>query len=126
MTIEVADGARAEISPQATIGAGTRIHVRAGLLTIAAGAVLGDDCVIVVHERVDIGADARLGDRVVLIDVAHAHDDVEVPVRRQPLMTAPIIVGAGAVIGHGAVLERGAAIPAGGRVREHSVVRDGA
>jgi acetyltransferase-like isoleucine patch superfamily enzyme len=123
MRLEVAPGASADISPDATFGAGTRIHVRSGALTIAAGAVLGDGCVIVVHERVDIGPGARLGDGVVLIDVAHGHDDPDRPVRHQPLLTAPIGVGANAVIGHGAVLERGASVAAGARVAEHVVVR---
>lgn len=123
MMLNVGAGARADISPDARIGAGTRIQVIAGTVTIAAGAVLGERCVIVAHAGVDVGRGARLGDGVVLIDFEHAHSDRERPVRHQPLLTAPISVGAGAVIGHGAVLERGAAIPAGGRVGEHVVVR---
>lgn len=123
MRLEVAPGARAEISPEAVIGEGTRIQVHAGLVRIGAGAVLGDRCVLLVHDRVEVEPGARLGDGVVLVDFAHAIDDVDTPVRHQALRTAPIRVGAGAVVGHGAVLERGAVVAPGTRVAEHEVVR---
>lgn len=123
MSVEVAPGARADVHPTATLGDGVRIQVLAGTLEIGAGAVLGQRSVIVVRMSVRIGARARLGDGVVCIDFEPTIDDVNRPVRQQPLRTAPIIVGAGAVIGHGAVLEPGATVPDGARVAEHEVIR---
>jgi acetyltransferase-like isoleucine patch superfamily enzyme len=79
--------------------------------------------VILAHERVEVGAGARLGDGVVLIDFAHAHDDVETPVRHQPVLTAPVVVGAGAVVGPGAVVERGGRVAPGAVVPANTVVR---
>ncbi len=57
-----------------------------------------------------------LGDDVVLVDFAHDFSDPETPTRQQPLVTAPVVIGAGAVIGHRAVIERGSNIPPGGTV----------
>jgi acetyltransferase-like isoleucine patch superfamily enzyme len=122
MKLEVAPGARADIHPTATVGADSRIQVIAGALEIGADAVLGDGCVIVVRHGVRVGAAARLGDRVVLIDFGPSLDDVDRPVRQQPLRTAPITIGDGAIIGHGSVLEAGASVPPRTRVPEHTVV----
>ncbi len=106
----------------AVIGAGTRFH-GPGDVVIGEGARLGERGVILCHERIEIGPGAVLGDEVVLVDFAHDHSDPETPVRHQPLLTAPISIGAGAVIGHRAVIERGVAIPPGARVPEQTVRR---
>jgi acetyltransferase-like isoleucine patch superfamily enzyme len=103
------------IASDAVIGAGTRFE-GPGEVTIGAGARLGERCVILCHERIEVGAGAVLGDDVVLVDFAHDFSDPETPTRHQPLLTAPIVVGAGAVVGHRAVLERGSNIPPGGTV----------
>ncbi len=111
------------IDPTARIGAGTRIDVADGAtLEIGAGAVLGERCVIVCREAVTIGAGARLGDGVVLIDFDHGTDDVETPIRLQPLSTAPIAIGERARIDIGAAVLRGVTVGAGAHVGARSVV----
>jgi acetyltransferase-like isoleucine patch superfamily enzyme len=111
------------IDPTATIGAGCRIDVGDGArLEIGAGAVLGERCVIVCREAVTIGAGARLGDEVVLIDFDHGIDDVELPIRVQPLKTAPIVVGERARIDFGTAILRGVTVGADAHVGTRSVV----
>jgi acetyltransferase-like isoleucine patch superfamily enzyme len=116
--------ATVDIAPDAVVGDGTRIHARgAAVVRIGPGAVLGERCVILAHERVEVGAGARLGDGVVLVDFAHAYDDVERPVRHQPLRTSPVVVGERAIVGPGAVVEPGGRVPAGATVLSNTVVR---
>jgi len=89
---------------------------------IGPGAVLGERCAVLCHHGIEVGAGARLGDGVVLVDFEHAHDDVETPVRLQPLWTGAIRVGDRARIGPGAVLERGVVVAPGGEVGANTVL----
>ena len=124
MKRDVAAGGSLDIAPDAVIGAGTRFHVRGGNVRVGAGARLGERCVVLCHERIEIGEGAVLGDDVVLVDFAHDFADPETPTRKQPLLTAPIVVGAGARVGHRAVIERGSAIPPGTVVTAQTVWAD--
>ena len=119
---DVGDGGVLEIAPDAVVGAGTRFHVRGARVTVGPGARLGERCVVLAHAGVTIEAGAVLGDDVVLVDFAHAHDDPETPVRHQSLDARPIVVGAGAVVGHRAVIERGATVKPGTVVPAATVV----
>jgi acetyltransferase-like isoleucine patch superfamily enzyme len=120
---DVTEGGVLDIAPDAVIGAGTRFHVRGATVRIGPGARLGERCVILAHAGIEVGAGAVLGDDVVLVDFAHRHDDPDVPIRHQGLDARPIVVGDGAVIGHRAVVERGAVVPPGTRVPEQTVWR---
>ena len=111
------------IDPSARIGTGTRIDVADGArLEIGPGVVLGERCVIVCREAVTIGADARLGDEVVLIDFDHGIDDVETPIRLQPMPTAPIVIGERARLDFGATVLKGVTVGADAHVGARSVV----
>ena len=73
---------------------------------------------IVAHACVEIGPRVAIGDWAALDDAAPTYDDVERPVRAQPLRSAPIRVGAGAVLGPHAALRPGATVaPAGAAKR---------
>jgi len=78
--------------------------------------------VVAAHERVEIGPGARLEDEVVLIDFDHDVGDVERPVREQPLLTAPVVIGARAVVGTAAGVLRGVSVGEGARVGVRAVV----
>jgi acetyltransferase-like isoleucine patch superfamily enzyme len=120
--VQVAPGAAVTLGDGCVLGDGCRLHVAAGRVEIDDGAVLGERCVIAAHRDVRIGAGARLGDRVVLVDFDHGVADVEAPMRVQPLLTAAVVVGPGARVGHGASLLRGVTVGAHAEVGEHAVV----
>ena len=120
--IAVAPGAHVVLGAGSTVGGGTRIDVAAGGVDLGAGATLGKRCVIAARDRVTVGAQARLGDEVVLIDFDHGTSDVEVPVRLQGLPTAPIAIGERARIDYGAAILRGVTVGAGAHVGPRSVV----
>jgi acetyltransferase-like isoleucine patch superfamily enzyme len=120
---DLAPGALLSLGADCRIGDGCRFHVGAGAaVVIGADARLGERCVVAAHERVEIGAGARLGDEVVLIDFDHDVGDVERPVREQPLLTAPVVIGPRAVVGTAAGVLRGATVGEGARVGVRSVV----
>ena len=122
IVLDVSPGAEVRIDDTATLGQGTRIHARAGVVQIGAHARLGDRCVLIAHAGIDIGANATLADEVVAIDFEPTHDDVETPVRLQPLRAEPIVVGPGATIGVGAALGPGARVHSGAVVQPRTVV----
>ena len=120
-TVSVGEDAR--LGERCVIAAHERVEIGAGAaVVIGAGAGLGERCVVAAHERVEIGPGARLGDEVVLIDFDHDVGDVERPVREQPLLTAPVVIGPRALVGTAAGVLRGVTVGEGARVGVRSVV----
>ena len=120
---DLAPGALLSLGADSRIGDGCRFHLGAGAaVAVGAGARLGERCVVAAHERVEIGPGARLEDEVVLIDFDHDVDDVERPLRQQPLVTAPVVIGPRAVVGAAAGVLRGVTVGEGARVGVRSVV----
>jgi acetyltransferase-like isoleucine patch superfamily enzyme len=122
VVFDVTPGARVVLEDGASIGAGSRFHVRAGEVRVGAHTMLGDHCVVVAHERVTIAPGCVLGDEVVVVDFDHRFDDVDRPVREQGIETAPVEVGNGVRVGPGAALLRGVTVGDGARVGAHAVV----
>jgi acetyltransferase-like isoleucine patch superfamily enzyme len=120
--LQVNTGAELVLGAGCRIGEATRITVAAGRVELGAGAVLGERCTLVAHSRVTIGARARLGHGVVIVDFDHVFSDVERPIRVQPLESSPVTVGDEARIGFGASILRGVTVGAGAVVDPHSVV----
>jgi acetyltransferase-like isoleucine patch superfamily enzyme len=115
-------GAEIVLGDGCRIGDGTRIVVQAGSVRLGAGAVLGERCTVVAHSGVTIGARARLGDGAVIVDFDHVFEDVERPIRVQPLKSTPVAIGDGARIGLGASILRGVCVGAGAIVEPRAVV----
>jgi acetyltransferase-like isoleucine patch superfamily enzyme len=100
------------------IGAGVRIGRRARLQTIesfggvvydpriviGAGTTIEDDCHIGAAGLVDIGNDVLIAGGVFVSDHRHRYDDVDVPVRDQPLTVGTVTIGAGSHIGENAAI----------------------
>ena len=101
----------------------TRIVVAPGAASRSRAApTLGERCTIVAHSGVTIGADAQLGHGVVVVDFDHVFEDVELPIRAQPLVSAPVTIGDGARIGLGASVLRGVSVGARAIVDPRAVV----
>ena len=119
---QVGPGARLVIGDGCRIGERTRIVVQQGRVELDAGVRLGERCTIVAHAGVTIGAGAWLEDGAVLVDFDHVIDDVELPIRAQPLVATPIVIGERARIGLGSAVLRGVTVGAGAIVGPHAVV----
>jgi len=120
--LDVLYGGELVLGDGCRIGDRTRIVVQGGRVEIGAETTLGERCTIVAHERVTIGTRARLDDGAVLVDFDHVIDDVELPIRAQPLISSPIVIGDGARIGLGAGVLRGVSVGARAIVGPHAVV----
>lgn len=123
MRFDLAPGALVVLGDRCRVGDGCRFHLGAGAAVhVGPEADLGERCVIAAHERVEIGAGARLGDEAVLIDFDHDVRDVERPVREQGVLTAPVVIGERATIGAAAGVLRGVTVGPRARVGVRAVV----
>jgi acetyltransferase-like isoleucine patch superfamily enzyme len=122
VVLDVAPGARLELGDGCAIGAGSRLHVRAGTVRIGAGAVLGERCTLAAHAGIEIGDGAVLGDESVVVDFDHRYEEPDVPIRLQGIEAAPVVIGSGARIGARAAIQRGVEIGEQAQVAALSVV----
>jgi acetyltransferase-like isoleucine patch superfamily enzyme len=128
--VDVGRGVRAQVLPGAElrigdgcrIGERVRLVVHGGRVELGAGVTLGERCTIVAHAGVTIGTGARLDEGAVIVDFNHVIDDVEVPIRTQPLVSAPVVVGANARVGLGASILSGVCVGDAAQVGPHAVV----
>src|SRR5690242_15599297 len=111
--VNVAPGARVVVGAGVCLGPDSRIEAVSGVVRVGAGTSIGERAVIVAHESVEIGPRVAVGDWAAFNDAAPTYEDVERPVREQPLRIAPIHVGEGAVLGPHASLGPGATVAAG-------------
>jgi acetyltransferase-like isoleucine patch superfamily enzyme len=120
----ICPGVRLEIGRDATlrmgrwswIGHGTKIRVHEGEVSIGSKTVLGQDCTISAYQRVSIGRECIIADRVMLIDFDHGVTEVERPVRLQGIYKRDVSVGHNVWMGFGSCVLRGV------RIGDNSVV----
>jgi acetyltransferase-like isoleucine patch superfamily enzyme len=124
--LDALPGAQIVLGDGCRVGERTRIVAAPGCrVELGAGAVLGERCTLIAHAGVTIGTGAQLGNGVVVVDFDHVIDDVERPIREQPLVAAPVTIGANARIGFEASLLRGVTVGAGAVVDPRAgVTRD--
>jgi acetyltransferase-like isoleucine patch superfamily enzyme len=114
----VCPGVRLEIGRHATLhigrwawlGHGCKIRVHEGEVSIGAKSVIGQECTISAFQRVSIGRECILADRVMLIDFDHGVVEVERPIRLQGIYKRDVRVGHNVWIGYGACVLRGVTI----------------
>ena len=107
VTIQIAQGGRLVLGRWSWIGHGCKLRVHEGEVRIGAKSVLGQECTVSAFQRVEIGRECVIADRVMLIDFDHGVVDVERPVRLQGIYKRDVKVGHNVWIGYGACLLRG-------------------
>ncbi len=108
--LEIGRGATLRIGRWAWIGHGCKIRVHEGEVSIGAKTVMGQECTISAFQRVSIGRECILADRVMLIDFDHGVTEVERPVRLQGIYKRDVEVGHNVWIGYGACILRGVSV----------------
>jgi acetyltransferase-like isoleucine patch superfamily enzyme len=121
--IAVAPGASVTLGDGVELGEGVRIEAIAGPVRIGAGTRLGERCTLAATAGVEIGAGCSIGDLVLFADADPGIEDVETPVRLQPLRTTPIRIGDCVRIGAHAAILAGARVQDGAVVGSYAVVR---
>jgi acetyltransferase-like isoleucine patch superfamily enzyme len=104
------------------IGDGTKIRCHEGVVEIGPKTVFGQECTISAYQRVAIGEQCVIADRVMFIDFDHGVVDVERPIRKQGIYKRDVVVGSNVWIGYGACILRGVTVGDNAIVGTNSVV----
>jgi len=79
-------------------------------------------CVFGVNEKIIIGSNVIIADAVSIRDTDHNHADTHIPISKQGIVTAPIIVGDDVWIGYGVSILKGVTIGTGSIIAAGSIV----
>src|SRR5438309_2396353 len=120
--LEIGRGATLRIGRWAWVGHGCKIRVHEGEVQIGAKTVMGQECTISAFQRISIGRECILADRVMLIDFDHGVTEVERPIRLQGIYKRDVSVGNNVWIGYGACILRGVGVGDNAIVGTSSVV----
>jgi acetyltransferase-like isoleucine patch superfamily enzyme len=110
VSLEIGRGATLRLGRWSWIGHGCKIRVHEGVVEIGAKTVLGQECTISSFQRVSIGRECILADRVMLIDFDHGVVEVDRPVREQGIYKRDVRVGNNVWVGYGACFLRGTTV----------------
>jgi acetyltransferase-like isoleucine patch superfamily enzyme len=114
----IGPGVAFEIGPEAVVRLGrwawighrTKIRAHEGEVEIGAKSVLGQECTISSFQRVSIGRECIVADRVMLIDFDHGVVEVERPIRMQGIYKRDVRIGHNCWVGYGACVLRGVTV----------------
>jgi acetyltransferase-like isoleucine patch superfamily enzyme len=121
--IAAARGAAVVLADRVELGERVRVEAVEGAVRIGEGTRLGEGVTLAATGGIEIGAGCLLGDQVLVVDAEPGIADVEVPVRLQPLRTAPVRIGDRVRIGAHAAILAGARVGDGAVVGSYAVVR---
>jgi acetyltransferase-like isoleucine patch superfamily enzyme len=110
VTFEIGRNATVHLGRWSWIGHGTKIRAHEGEVRIGAKTVLGQECTVSCFQRVTIGRECIVADRVMLIDFDHGVVEVERPVRMQGIYKRDVEVGNNVWVGYGVSILRGARV----------------
>ncbi len=116
LEIQIAPRARVDFGRFVWIGDRTKIRCHEGVVEIGPKTVLGQECTITAYQRVRIGEQCVIADKVMFIDFDHGVVEVERPIRLQGIYKRDVEVGSNVWIGYGACILRGV------RVGDNSVI----
>ncbi len=108
--LEIGRGAKLHLGRWSWLGHGTKIRVHEGEVRVGAKTVLGQECTISAFQRVSIGRECVIADRVMLIDFDHGTVEVERPIRLQGIYKRDVEVGHNCWIGYGVCILRGVTV----------------
>jgi acetyltransferase-like isoleucine patch superfamily enzyme len=108
--LEIGRGARLVLGRWSWLGHGCKIRIHEGEVRIGAKTVMGQECTISAYQRVEIGRECVIADRVMLIDFDHGIVEVDRPIRLQGIYKRDVNVGHNCWIGYGACILRGVTI----------------
>ncbi len=116
------DHGRLVVGPWCWIGNDNKLRAHEGQLTLGAKVVMGRDNVINTYLDIEIGAASLLADWIYICDFDHRYDRLDVPIKDQGIVKAPVRVGDDVWIGEKATVLRGVDIGDGSVVASHCLV----
>ncbi|MBN8491266.1 MAG: acyltransferase [Burkholderiales bacterium] len=119
----VADGGDILIGRNNSFSQGVQIAAKRGLIRTGSGVFVGANSEITSINRIDIGNDVLIAERVTIRDQNHdIHGDLTLPISHAGFVDAPILICDGAWIAAGAVILKGVTIGKGAVVAANAVV----
>jgi acetyltransferase-like isoleucine patch superfamily enzyme len=119
---EIGQNATVKLGRWSWIGHRCKIRVHEGEFSLGAKSVMGQECTISAYQRVSIGRECIIADRVMMIDFDHGMVEVERPIREQGIYKRSVDVGHNVWIGYGACLLRGVSVGENSVIGTSSVV----
>ena len=113
---------RLVVGPWSWLGDATALRAHLGRLTLGPKVVLGSRVTVNAHLDVAIGEGTLFADDVHVVDMDHRMDRLDVPLRHQGIVTAPVRIGADVWVGRGATILRGVDVGRGAVVGAGAVV----
>ncbi len=110
------------IGPWCWLGDDVALRSHAGRVTLGAKVVLGEGSTINSYLDVSIGDGALLAEGVHITDFDHRMDRIDLPIKDQGIVTAPVRIGADVWLGRGVTVLRGVDIGRGSVIGAHAVV----
>jgi acetyltransferase-like isoleucine patch superfamily enzyme len=110
------------VGPWCWIGDGVALRSHHGRVTVGAKVILGGGTVVNSYLDVTIGDGALIADGVHITDFDHRTERVDVPIKDQGIVTAPVRIGPDVWLGRGVTVLRGVDIGEGCVVGAHAVV----
>jgi acetyltransferase-like isoleucine patch superfamily enzyme len=120
--LEIGRRATLRIGRWAWVGHGCKLRVHEGEVRIGAKTVMGQECTISAYQRVSVGRECIIADRVMMIDFDHGVTEVDRPIRMQGIYKRDVEVGHNVWIGYGACVLRGVTIGENSVVGTNAVV----
>jgi len=113
---------RVVVGPWCWIGDDVALRSHAGRVTVGPKSVIGGGTTINSYLDVTIGEGALIADDVHITDFDHRTDRLELPIKDQGIVTAPVRIGPDVWLGRGVTVLRGVDIGRGSVIGAHAVV----
>lgn len=113
---------RLVIGPWCWIGNDNKLRAHEGQLTLGEKVVMGRDNVVNAYLDIEIGGASIIADWVYVVDFDHRFDRLDVPIKDQGIVKAPVRIGRDVWIGEKASVLRGVDVGDGSVIASHCLV----
>jgi acetyltransferase-like isoleucine patch superfamily enzyme len=105
-----------------TLGNFTHIQGFGGVVEIGNNTCCGSYCILACYKKLQIGQNVLIADCVTMRDSNHIYEDTTIPIKKQGMSSANIIIEDDVWVGHGATILKGVRVGKGAVVAAGAIV----